>query len=103
METTCENFQIFGVSLPDSGPTLSHLIFSDNVIFMGEWSKLNVVYLNRVLMCLFLAFGLKVNLQKSKVYGLCVEDLEVTRLACISKCEPTSFPFYMLVFQLGLT
>lgn len=35
----------------------------------------------------------KVNLHKSKVSGVGVNDLEVNRLASILNCEPSYFPF----------
>ncbi|KAJ9547610.1 hypothetical protein OSB04_020153 [Centaurea solstitialis] len=48
-----------GVNLPNSGPSLSHLLFTDDVIFVGKWSILNVVNLSRILRCFHLASGLK--------------------------------------------
>nr|KAJ0211213.1 hypothetical protein LSAT_V11C400165120 [Lactuca sativa] len=75
--------------------------FPKMLTFMGEWSKINFLNLNRLLRCFFLASGLKVNLNKSKVCGIGVDDLEIERLANILKCEPDSFPFTYLGLPVG--
>ena len=53
-----------GISLPNNGPSLSHFMFDDDVIFLGNWTKSNVVNLTRILRCFHIATGLKVNFSK---------------------------------------
>lgn len=80
---------------------LSHLMYVDDVTFICEWSKFNIINLHRLLCCFHLALGLKVNLHKSKVYGVGVDILEVERLASILKCEPSSFLFIYFGLPVG--
>lgn len=68
-------------------------MYADDVTFIGEWSEMNFVNLNRILRCFYLSSGLKVNLHKSKVYGVGVENIEINRLASILCCEPANFSF----------
>lgn len=68
-------------------------MYTDDVTFSGKWSKINIIILNRLLCYFFIASWLKVNLHKSKVYRIGVNDLEVDRLASILKCESASFNF----------
>ncbi|KAL7588571.1 hypothetical protein Lser_V15G38261 [Lactuca serriola] len=56
---------------------------------------------NRLLRCFYTASGLKVNLNKSKVFGIGVQEIEVSRLANILCCEPGKFPFTYLGLPIG--
>ncbi|XP_022031070.1 uncharacterized protein LOC110932014 [Helianthus annuus] len=60
-----------GVDLPNQSPTVTHLCYADNIIFMGEWSDKNAVSLSRFLR-------------------------EISRLAGIINCGVGSFPFVYL-------
>ncbi|GJW50262.1 RNA-directed DNA polymerase, eukaryota [Tanacetum coccineum] len=62
-----------GISINGS-LTLSHLFYADDVVFVGEWKDSNIHILLNVLKCFFLASGLKINLQKSKLMGLGVSS-----------------------------
>ncbi|KAL4579147.1 hypothetical protein LXL04_015284 [Taraxacum kok-saghyz] len=66
MRSACHNHLFRGINLPNNGPSLSHLMYADDVTFIGEWSDVNLVNLNRILCCFHMASGLKVNLGKSK-------------------------------------
>ncbi|GJS59060.1 RNA-directed DNA polymerase, eukaryota, partial [Tanacetum coccineum] len=69
-----------GVSV-SSSLHLSHLFFADDVIFMGQWSESNIHTMILALDCFFKAFGLRLNLHKSKIMGIAVEDELVSRAA----------------------
>lgn len=45
-------------------------MYAYDVMFMGEWSKVNFVNLNRILRCFYMALGLKMNVHKSRVVGI---------------------------------
>nr|KAJ0223095.1 hypothetical protein LSAT_V11C200064170 [Lactuca sativa] len=66
------------------GPSISHLMYVDDVTFIGGWSEINFVNLNRLPRYFFIASVLKVNLHKRKVYGIGVDNLEVNRLPASS-------------------
>nr|KAJ0212435.1 hypothetical protein LSAT_V11C400164210 [Lactuca sativa] len=84
------------LSLPNNDIFISHLMYVDDVTFLGDWSEINFVNLNKLLCYFFVASGLKVNLHHSKVYGFGVDAEEVNRFAIILKCEHASFPFTYL-------
>lgn len=101
IDKACELHYFRGVSFPLHDTSLSHLMYADDVTFIGEWSEINFINLNRLLRCFFLASGLSVNLVKSKVYGIGVDNMEVIRLASILNCEPASIPFTYLGLPVG--
>lgn len=98
IKEACSQNLFDGVSLPNNGPTISHLMYADDVSFVGEWSESNLINLNRILRCFYIALGLKVNLHKSKVFGVGVDDIELNRFASILSCKPAT----LLCTYLGL-
>lgn len=101
LKEACSQFIFNGISLSEEGPGISHLMYADDVTFVGEWSESNFLNLNRILRCFFIASGLKVNLSKSKVFGVGVEHEELSRLAGILNCEPAAFPSTFLGLPIG--
>nr|GEV94539.1 putative RNA-directed DNA polymerase, eukaryota, reverse transcriptase zinc-binding domain protein [Tanacetum cinerariifolium] len=57
-----------GVQL-NSSLSLSHMFYTDDAIFMGEWCDNNINILTLVLDCFHRASGLKINMSKSKIMG----------------------------------
>ncbi|KAJ0477029.1 putative RNA-directed DNA polymerase [Helianthus annuus] len=90
-----------GIKIPNGGPSLSHLMYADDVMFMGEWSSSNVNNLRRVMRCFYLASGLKINLAKCSIYGIGVNDQEVQDMASIINCKQGTFPFKHLGLVVG--
>ncbi|KAJ0948666.1 putative RNA-directed DNA polymerase [Helianthus annuus] len=82
-----------GVKLPSDGPYLSHMLFADDSIFIGDWTKVNVRNLKRILRCFYLVSGLKVNPKKSQLLSVGKETKEVTHMASIFNCKAGNFPF----------
>ncbi|XP_076929431.1 putative mitochondrial protein AtMg01250 [Bidens hawaiensis] len=66
-----------GFSTPNNGPNISHLLYADDEMIIGEWSRENAKNLVRLLRCFNLLSGLKINLQKSSFYGVGVSDAAV--------------------------
>ncbi|XP_071727974.1 uncharacterized protein [Rutidosis leptorrhynchoides] len=64
-----------------------HLQYADDTIFFEEWSRRNVSSLGNLLKCFELASGLKVNFQKSSVFGIGVEEVEINLVACYIGCQ----------------
>ncbi|KAI3721405.1 hypothetical protein L2E82_32415 [Cichorium intybus] len=101
LKEACCKHVFHGISFPNEGPYVSHLMYADDVTFIGEWSEMNLINLNRLLRCYYLASGLRVNLSKSKVFGIGVEKEEVDRFASILHCEPNVLPCSYLGLPLG--
>ncbi|KAJ0522647.1 putative RNA-directed DNA polymerase [Helianthus annuus] len=101
MKKACEIGAFKGLSLSPNGSPLSHFLYADDVVFVGEWSFNNLVNLKRLLRCFFLTSGLKVNLKKSSLYGVGVEDTHVQLMSNMMGCTKGALPFKYLGLQVG--
>ncbi|KAJ0597676.1 putative RNA-directed DNA polymerase [Helianthus annuus] len=101
MKKACTEGIFQGLTISSNGPPLSHFLYADDVIFMGEWLYQNVVNLKRLLRCFYLTTGLRVNLKKSSLYGVGVEDTHVQIMANVMGCVRGVFPFKYLGLQVG--
>ncbi|XP_071705003.1 uncharacterized protein [Rutidosis leptorrhynchoides] len=86
----------------NSNVSISHYLFADDVIFIGEWKESNAQNLLTILGCFFAVSGLRININKSSLYGVGVPQHEVSRLALALGCEASSFPFRFLGLPVGL-
>ncbi|GJY33891.1 RNA-directed DNA polymerase, eukaryota [Tanacetum coccineum] len=66
-----------GVKVGSDGIEVSHLQYADDTIFVGDWNRRNIISLMKLLKCFQMASGLKVNLNKSTLFGISVEMEEV--------------------------
>nr|GEW23027.1 RNA-directed DNA polymerase [Tanacetum cinerariifolium] len=72
------------------GPTvtLSHMFYEDDAVFLGKWYESNITTLVHVLDCFHRAFGLRINMSKSKILGVHVESDRVKgaalKLGCLT-------------------
>lgn len=89
-----------GIQIP-SGPILTHIFYVDDALFVGEWSRSNLKNLARILNCLNITLGLKVNLIKSRVFGIGASSREIANWANIFGCAAGSFPFNYLGVPVG--
>ena len=85
-----------GLSLPKNGPSISHLQYAEDTLFVGEWSEDNALNLLRILRCFHLSSGLKVNLSKTTLTGIGVPSQEVSRVASLLNCATANLPFHYL-------
>lgn len=58
----CDIGSFDGVKINDGGPTVSHLLYADDAMVMGEWSKSNLQALRRILRIFHLCSGLRINI-----------------------------------------
>ncbi|XP_071729272.1 uncharacterized protein [Rutidosis leptorrhynchoides] len=90
-----------GVEIGDNKVPLSHLQYADDTIFIGEWTRSNAYSLQNLLKCFELASGLKVNFNKSCIYGIGVNSDEINHVASRLNCKVGSFPFTYLGLPIG--
>ncbi|GJT65778.1 RNA-directed DNA polymerase, eukaryota [Tanacetum coccineum] len=89
-----------GVSV-SSSLQLSHLFYADDVIFMGQWSDSNITTIINVLNCFHKASGLRLNIHKSKIMGVAVEEEKVNAAALKMGCSTLKLPFSYLGIKVG--
>nr|GFB89690.1 RNA-directed DNA polymerase, eukaryota [Tanacetum cinerariifolium] len=80
---------------------ISHLFYADDAIFIGEWSDSNLDNIVKILKCFFLASGLKINIQKSQVWGVGVPRNIVNHVASLIGCAVMHNPFRYLGVMVG--
>nr|GEW24058.1 RNA-directed DNA polymerase, eukaryota, reverse transcriptase zinc-binding domain protein [Tanacetum cinerariifolium] len=89
-----------GIKL-NSMVSLSHLFYADDVIFIGQWSELNIDTLVQVFECFYRASGLRINMCKSKLMGVNVEDEKIQNVASKLGCLVLKAPFTYLGTKVG--
>lgn len=62
-----------GVSVGSDEVCVSHLQYADDTIFFGEWSMRNACNLMGILQCFEAVSGLRIYLNKSRLYGFGVK------------------------------
>lgn len=85
-----------GIKLPHLGSSISHLEYADYVIFLGLWSIENTKILICILRYFKLAFGLKINMSKSELYGFSIQNCELDPVARCFFFSIGSLPFTYL-------
>ncbi|GJS21791.1 reverse transcriptase domain, reverse transcriptase zinc-binding domain protein [Tanacetum coccineum] len=90
-----------GVSLAEGGVNISLLQYADDALFFGEWSRLNAKNLILILKCFENASGLKINLSKSRLFGIGVPEVDVEMVASSLGCIHDYVPFMYLGLLLG--
>nr|GEY52614.1 RNA-directed DNA polymerase, eukaryota, reverse transcriptase zinc-binding domain protein [Tanacetum cinerariifolium] len=89
-----------GIEL-SSSLNISHLFFEDDAMFVGRWCDGNIDTLMNVLECFHLASGLRINMSKSKIMGVHVEDSKVKHGASKLGCLILNTPFSYLGTKIG--
>nr|GEU66894.1 hypothetical protein [Tanacetum cinerariifolium] len=72
----CDNGLYKGIFLANSGANSSFLQYANDALFFGEWSRNYTSCLIYILRCFELASCLKINFDKSRVFGVGVPDNE---------------------------
>ncbi|GJV73082.1 RNA-directed DNA polymerase, eukaryota, reverse transcriptase zinc-binding domain protein [Tanacetum coccineum] len=84
----------------DESLNLSHLFYVDDVIFVDKWNSLNLSTIVNVLKWFYLASGLKINLNKSKLMGIGISHDMVASAAKSIGCSILHTPFNYLGVKL---
>ncbi|GJY38021.1 RNA-directed DNA polymerase, eukaryota [Tanacetum coccineum] len=85
-----------GINLGGGQVNLSHMFYADDAVFVGQWCDGNINTLVHVLDCFHKVSGLRMNLGKSKIIGVHVEDAVVSRDAGKLGCMILKSPFMYL-------
>ncbi|GJU48131.1 RNA-directed DNA polymerase, eukaryota, reverse transcriptase zinc-binding domain protein [Tanacetum coccineum] len=101
MDTAMDHGLFRGMSIGLNEYRLSHLLYADDAIFLGEWDENNIKNLITILNCFYLVSGLRLNLSKSNLHGIGVTSHEVSRLANITGCAAARIPFRYLGLPVG--
>ncbi|XP_076930153.1 uncharacterized protein LOC143594820 [Bidens hawaiensis] len=97
----CSHGMFNGVCFNIDGPMISHLLYADDAMIMGEWSQRNFKALKRILCIFHLCSRLRINLHKSSLFGIGKSVEEVRIIANGLGCRPGSFPFKYLGILVG--
>ncbi|GJV31429.1 RNA-directed DNA polymerase, eukaryota [Tanacetum coccineum] len=89
-----------GISL-GSSLQLSHLFYADDAVFVGQWNNSNIDNIVHVLQCFHQASGLRINMSKSKLMGVYVNDDLVEQAALKIGCATLKMPFSYLGSKVG--
>nr|GEW91193.1 RNA-directed DNA polymerase, eukaryota, reverse transcriptase zinc-binding domain protein [Tanacetum cinerariifolium] len=73
----------------------------DDVVLMGHWSDSNISSIVQVFRCFFHASGLRINMQKSKLMGIGVDDVKISQPAKSIGCLTLTTPFSYLGVKVG--
>ncbi|GJV59832.1 reverse transcriptase domain, reverse transcriptase zinc-binding domain protein [Tanacetum coccineum] len=91
-----------GVKIGRSAIPVSHLQYEDDKLVFGEWKYSNARNLMRIIECVKQASGLKINSNKTKVYGIEVPNGEIKAFANHMGISPGKMPFTYLGIPIGV-
>ncbi|XP_021985415.1 uncharacterized protein LOC110881485 [Helianthus annuus] len=97
----CDSGRLKGVKLPIGGPIISHLLYAEDALIIGEWEEENIRSVARILRVFYACSGLKINIHKSNLMGMGVDEEEIARMAEVMGCIKGSVPFNYLGILLG--
>ena len=80
---------------------VSHLQFADDTIFFSNTCEEELKTLKSLLLVFGHISGLKVNLDKSNIYGINLEQNHLSRLAELLDCKASGWPILYLGLPLG--
>ncbi|GJX23656.1 putative RNA-directed DNA polymerase, eukaryota, reverse transcriptase zinc-binding domain protein [Tanacetum coccineum] len=90
-----------GLKIGNDELSISHLLYADDVLFMGEWSSMNTHNLLIILHYFYVSSRFKINLHKSNLYGIGVKGNEVQRMAQRIRVCQGKLPFDYLGLYVG--
>ncbi|KAJ0910951.1 putative RNA-directed DNA polymerase [Helianthus annuus] len=97
----CELGELKDLRAFDGGYAISHLLYADDALILGEWSRENIENTARLLRVFYICSGLKINLKKSSLFGIGDVGEEVAIMARTLGCRVGEFPFDYLGIKVG--
>ena len=80
---------------------VSHLQFADDTIFFSNTREEDLQTLKSLLLAFGHISGLKVNLDKSNIYGINLDQAHISRLAETLECKASGWPILYLGLPFG--
>ncbi|KAL5538556.1 hypothetical protein UlMin_042562 [Ulmus minor] len=93
--------EVYGFKVGREEVVVSHLQFADDTFFLLEPDQSNIHKVNTILNFFSMCSGLKINMNKSSLVGINLEDEEVRVLTTEVGCEKDSWPMKYLGLPLG--
>ncbi|KAI3704850.1 hypothetical protein L1987_75079 [Smallanthus sonchifolius] len=90
-----------GIMLPNNGPILTHLLYADDCVLLGEWSGINIKNMALLLCCFYIVSGMQINMGKSSLIGIGVSSRQVESMAMVLNCKTGAIPFIHLGVMVG--
>ncbi|GJY53747.1 putative RNA-directed DNA polymerase [Tanacetum coccineum] len=97
----CNKGTFKGLSLANDGSNISLFQYANDALFFGEWSASNARHLVRILDCFHDFSGLKINLSKSRLFGIGIPIDDVASVARAVNCSHDSLSFTYLGLPVG--
>ncbi|GKU87429.1 hypothetical protein SLEP1_g1825 [Rubroshorea leprosula] len=101
MSSAVEKELYKGVTVGKDAVMVTHLQFADDAIFFGEATEDNIMVIKSIMRTFELISGLKINLQKSQLMGISVEDSWGSEMAYRLCCKKGEFPLKYLGIPIG--
>ncbi|GJQ90373.1 RNA-directed DNA polymerase, eukaryota [Tanacetum coccineum] len=85
------------------GPMMqvSHMFYADDAVLLGQWSDSNIDTIVCVLECFHRASGLRINVSKSKLMGISVNEEKIAQATLKIGCSILKAPFSYLGSKVG--
>ncbi|GJR68592.1 hypothetical protein Tco_0014657 [Tanacetum coccineum] len=80
---------------------ISHMFYADDAVFVGQWSYSNIDTIVHVLDCFYRASSLHINMSKSKLMGISVDEEKVDQATSKIGCATLKAPFSYLGSKVG--
>lgn len=84
-----------------NGRNLALFQYADDALFLGKWSFNNISNLLKLLNCFYDVSGLKINLSKSSLFCIGIEDSMVKAMVDHFNCNHGKMPFTYLGLSVG--
>ncbi|GJX93509.1 RNA-directed DNA polymerase, eukaryota [Tanacetum coccineum] len=85
-----------GINIGEGLVNISHMFYADDAVFVGQWCDRNISTLVHVLECFHKVSGLRINMCKSKIMGVHVDEKLVRCAAKQLGCLTLNVPFSYL-------
>ncbi|GJY56448.1 RNA-directed DNA polymerase, eukaryota, reverse transcriptase zinc-binding domain protein [Tanacetum coccineum] len=95
------NGLVSGININNSSINISHLFFADDVIITTSWNTRVLKNIIRVLHVFYLASGPKINIHKSNIYSIGVNEDDVYNMDSNARCIAGNIPFNYLGLLIG--